>query len=106
MSSKKRNYNKISTEAAKAEPTAEVVEEVIEEVEAPVLEVRTGVVCKCSKLNVRAAANPNAKILGTLEAGTPVDIYGEEGEFYKIAECNEYCMKKYISYMANACSNK
>lgn len=96
MSSNFKNYNKISTEAAKVEPATEVVEEVIEEVEAPVLEIRTGIVCKCSKLNVRAAANPNAKILGILEAGTSVDIYGEEGEFYKIAECNEYCMKKYI----------
>jgi uncharacterized protein YgiM (DUF1202 family) len=98
MSSKPINYNKISTENATAEPAAEVIEEVVETVvEPPVLEVKTGVVCKCSKLNVRAAADPNAKILGTLDAGTPVDIYGEEGEFYKIADCNEYCMKKYIS---------
>lgn len=106
MSSKKRNYNKISTEAAKAEPTTEVVEEVIETVKDPVHEIKFGVVCKCSKLNVRAAADPNAKIIGTLNNGTQVDIYGEEGEFYKIAPDNAYCMKKYISYMANACSNK
>lgn len=98
MSSKQRNYNKISTEAAKVEPATEVSEEVVETVvEHPVLEVKTGVVCKCSKLNIRAAADLNAKILGTLDCGTPVDIYGEEGEFYKIADCNEYCMKKYIS---------
>lgn len=97
MSSNKKNYNKISTEAAKVEPATETVEEIVEAVETPVLEIKTGVVCKCSKLNIRASADPNAKILGTLDAGTPVDIYGEEGEFYKIADCNEYCMKKYIS---------
>jgi uncharacterized protein YgiM (DUF1202 family) len=96
--SNKKNYNKISTEKVKAESeaVAEVTEVVEEPVKAPV--TRKGVVYNCSKLNIRRAPNANAKILGTLDAGTTVIIHDEVGDFYKIGnpDGNEFCMKNFI----------
>lgn len=103
----KTNYNKMSNKPKEdvkkdVEPVIEetVVEtaevEVVEE-PTPAPEYKKGVVVGCTKLNVRKAAKADAKIIGTLDAGASVTIYGETGEFYKVGPCNEYCMKKYIS---------
>lgn len=96
----KTNYNKMSNKPKEDVIEETVVEtaevEVVEE-PAPAPEYKKGVVVGCTKLNVRKAAKADAKILGTLDAGTTVTIYDEVGEFYKVGPTNEYCMKKFIS---------
>lgn len=105
----KKNYNRISTERAKAfekpvEPVVEVVDEVDEvvvqecdnRVEEPIFEKVEGVVANCSKLNIRKQPNPNAEIIGTINSGAKVIIHEEVGDFYKIGD-SEFCMKKFIS---------
>ena len=97
----KKNYNKISTEAAeKAEPVEiETVPEI--EPEAPV-EIEPlpyfflGTVANCKKLNVRKAPKANAEVSRIINAGTEVEILEEAGDFYKIGD-GEYCMKKFIA---------
>lgn len=102
MSINFKNYNQISTEAARVEHATEVTEEEVvvsatdafEEDVTPTT-CKSGVVCKCAKLNVRAAADVNAKVVCIINAGTAVNIYDEVDGFYKIDD--GYCMKKYIS---------
>lgn len=96
----KKNYNKISTEAAeKAEPIEiETVPEV--QAEEPVVVVeepkkKFGTVANCTKLNVRKAPKSNAPVCRIISAGTEVEIVDESGDFYKIGD-NEYCMKDFI----------
>lgn len=49
-------------------------------------------------LNVRAKANINSKVLGTLKHNSSVKVNGESGEFYKITYKNQtaYVAKRYI----------
>lgn len=105
----KTNYNKMSNkpkEDVKQNVESVIEETVVETAEvenveaptpAPAPEYKKGVVVGCTKLNVRKAAKADAKIIGTLDAGTTVTIYDEVGEFYKVGPTNEYCMKKFIS---------
>lgn len=104
----KKNYNKISTERAKAveevveEAVLEAVEEeVVENVvkETPVKKPVIGVVVGCSKLNIRKEPSLNADILLTVDAGEQLIIHETVGDFYKVGnpEIGEYCMKKFIS---------
>lgn len=48
------------------------------------------VITRTDDLNVRESASINAKILGTVEKGSTVEIIGQEGNWYKIAYKNGY----------------
>lgn len=106
------NYAKMSTnpvveEAVEVnEPVVEEAVEVIELVEEkPVvkkaLKKVTGVVCDCSKLNVRKEPNAKAEVLCQISVGTKVIIEknGSTDEYYKVCLASGiegFCMKKYI----------
>lgn len=109
----KKNYNKISTEAAKAnvEPeivetaTEEVVESVVED-KMPEIKVIYGVVDNCEKLNVRVQPMKDAPVLEVISKGTEVEIHTTKtsGGFYDIqvqipgkGKIHGFCMKKYIT---------
>lgn len=110
----KKNYNKISTDKAKAveevveETVSEVIEEVVEEVNA-VEPVETeepkyfeGVVANCSKLNVRTNPKTDAKVECVIPEGTVVVIFPDKSndEWVNVvteAGVEGYCMKKFIS---------
>lgn len=106
--SNKKNYNKISTEKAKAEvveeveavvETVEAVEVVEEVVEEPV--VMIGVVANCEKLNVRSKPNVKSDVVCIITKGTEVEIQeaNSSKDFYNVIGdgFNGFCMKKYIS---------
>lgn len=111
----KKNYNKISTEAAKAnvevETTEEtVIEEVIEPIveEEPKVEVIYGVVDNCARLNVRSKPNIKSEVVCVIPAGLKVVVEKADvhGNFYKVKSVdngnasegfNGFCMKKYIT---------
>ncbi len=62
----------------------------------------TGVVTDCTRLNVRAEADPNARVIDVIQALTEVviDTGASTDGFYRIctAEGIEgFCMKKYIA---------
>lgn len=96
----KRNYNKISTEAA-AEGIVkeEVVETTPEKVE-PEIDVLPGVVYNCKKLNVRKKPDLEAKVLKILNENDEVEVIDgtDTKDFYeiKLGKTTGYCMKKYI----------
>lgn len=119
MSSKKKNYNKISTEAAKANAELEKVEEtvtesVVEEVtepvieEAPKVEVIYGVVDNCARLNVRVKPNIKSDVVCVIPAGLKVVVCKEHSTqaFYEVHSVDNgdategfhgFAMKKYIT---------
>lgn len=77
--------------------TVETAEPVIEEPK-PVI----GIVVGCTKLNVREAANADADPVGTVEAGSEVEIDESKSTeyFYKVctaAGLEGFCMKKFIT---------
>lgn len=99
--------NKYLDEEAVVENT--VTEEVVAEEEAPVVEAepepvkkprsskkapKHGRVYNCGFLNVRENPSTAAKVIKYLSAGSEIDILGEEGDFYKIAD--GFVMKSYI----------
>lgn len=53
-----------------------------------------GKVVNCELLNVREEASTKANVVKLIEAGTEIDILGEEGKFYKIAD--GFVMKSFI----------
>lgn len=97
----KKNYNKISTEAAekadsiKIETVPEVQPEEPVAIE-PLPYFFLGVVANCKKLNVRTSPKADAKICRTIDADTEVEILDEADDFYKIGD-GEYCMKNFIA---------
>lgn len=111
----KKNYNKISTEAAKANVEAEIVEETVtEEVvepiveEEPKVEVIYGIVDNCARLNVRSKPNIKSEVVCVIPAGLKVvvDKVDVKGNFYKVSSVNNgnasegfngFCMKNYIT---------
>lgn len=111
MANNKKNYNKMSTEKAKAETAVDTVidetvvtEPIVKKAEAPKREPKKfGVVVNCEKLNVRNNPHPNAAIELTIEKGTKVEIVGSNGDFYNVRKgtitegFDGWCMKKYIS---------
>ena len=108
------NYAKMSTSTepvveeivAVEEPVVEEVAKVEEPVaEKPVVKKApkkiTGVVCDCSKLNVRKAPNAKAEVICQIAVGTKVIIEknGSTDEYYKVCLASGiegFCMKKYI----------
>ena len=80
----------------------EVIEEVVNEVEPEVIEVLTGQVVNCAKLNVREDASKEAKVLCVLEKDTIVNIdpkVDQTADFYQVHTQDGvigYCMKKFI----------
>ena len=114
MSSKKKNYNKISTEAAKANAEVEIVEPVTEEVtepvieEAPKVEVIYGIVDNCARLNVRSKPNIKSEVVCVIPQGLKVVVakMGTTAGFYEVHSVDNgdategfhgFCMKKYIT---------
>lgn len=113
----KKNYNKISTEAAKANVEAETVESVVEEAvitAEPIVEVAPkekviyGVVDNCARLNVRSKPSTKSEVICVIPAGLKVVVskMGTTGGFYEVhsvdnGEATEgfhgFCMKKYIT---------
>ena len=74
--------------------TAAVIAEPVNEPEVP--KVVTGTVINCEKLNIRAEAKVDAKIVGTFFKGQEIEIYLDTStnEFYDVNI--GFCMKKYI----------
>ena len=105
----KKNYNKISTEAAKANvevETVETVEEPVTELVAkqPENRIVIGVVSNCTRLNVRYTPNIKSNVVKVLDAGTEVEIEDDERkDFYEVCAVagteyfHGFCMKKYIT---------
>lgn len=109
----KKNYNKISTEAAKANVEPEKVETVKEEVVEPIVEnkipeikVFYGVVDNCTRLNVRVQPMKEAPVLDVIDKGTEVEMHTTKtsGGFYDIqvnipgkGKIHGFAMKKYIT---------
>ena len=105
----KKNYNKISTEAAKQVE----VEEITEVVETPEIEVTEEctepkvvecVVTNCERLNIRKNPSLSAKILCVVEAGSEVCMFPEEGptndEWSLVVTesgIEGYCMTAYLA---------
>ena len=74
----------------------------VDEVASYEVEIKTGVVTDCIKLNVRTEPNLKAEVLCELECLSRVVINEEEStdEFYKVytsAGIEGFCMKKYIA---------
>lgn len=99
------NYSKPKKEkpAEVAEPevveeaglsTAAVITEPVKEPETP--KTAIGTVINCEKLNIRAEAKADAKIVGTFFKGQEIEIYLDTStkEFYDVSV--GFCMKKYI----------
>lgn len=85
------------------EPVVEVeTEEAVVEIEETVVKKprstkktsKKGKVVNCSLLNVRENSSVAAKVIRCIPTGTEVEILGEEGDFYKIAD--GFVMKSYI----------
>jgi hypothetical protein len=72
------------------------VEETVTETEPDATTITTGTVVNCEKLNIRAEAKADAKILGTFFKGqeVEVDLNTSTDEFYDVII--GFCMKKYI----------
>ena len=116
----KHNYSKYSNnnhkKPAEVTPVAEEVTPVVQEpvveatpapvVQEPVVEQMRfipveGTVVDCTKLNVRVRPIPGANVVGTIDAGTKVEINVEKSttEWFYIctaAGLAGYCMRKYI----------
>lgn len=112
----KKNYNKISTEAAKANIEPEKVETVVnnEGDEVKVIETSegtvvlpavVGVVTGCSRLNVRSKPNIKSDVLEIVDAGKEfaIDERKSTNAFYAVYSYNSgervegFVMKKYIT---------
>jgi uncharacterized protein YgiM (DUF1202 family) len=103
-----KNYNNYSK--PKKEKPVEVVEpKIVEETgpsTTPVITEPTveeaapktviGTVINCEKLNIRAEAKADAKIVGTFFKGQEIELYIDTStnEFYDVSV--GFCMKKYI----------
>lgn len=74
--------------------TAAVITEPVKEPETPKTVI--GTVIDCEKLNIRAEAKADAKIVGTFFKGQEIEIYLDTStkEFYDVSV--GFCMKKYI----------
>lgn len=115
MSSKK-NYNKISTDAAKANVETKNVVETAEEPEtkvevkeeAPAIKVTYGVVSGCDRLNVRSKPNIKSDVICTILKGTEVVVAesGSTKDFYEVHSKDQanstegfhgFCMKQYVT---------
>lgn len=72
------------------------VEETIAETDSDSTTVTIGTVVNCEKLNIRAEAKADAKIIGTFFKGQEVeiDLNTSTDEFYDVVI--GFCMKKYI----------
>ncbi|MGN1394181.1 MAG: SH3 domain-containing protein [Succinivibrionaceae bacterium] len=107
----KTNYNKMSkpNENGNAiigvdlahESDVPVETQIVPETNKPIEKapIQTGVVVNCAKLNIRKGPSTDSDIIGTLDAGTAVEIRETIGDFYRIgnSEIDEFCMAKYIS---------
>lgn len=115
----KHNYNNYSKPKTKLEPEEKPV---VQEAE-PVIEGQTvipevatppeeearaaklpGIVCNCTRLNVRKEPNKMSDVIAVLEAGSEVQLVSEEpvNGFYNVitADGREgYCMCDYISIL-------
>ena len=81
---------------------AEPVKEVTEDRKPKPKKEVTGTVIGCTMLNVRKAANPDAKVLCTIKAASTVviDEAKSTSGFYKVTTDDGvvgFCMKKYVS---------
>jgi uncharacterized protein YgiM (DUF1202 family) len=96
MMANKKNYNKISTEAAENQVKEEVVETPTEQTSP----IPVGVVANCKKLNVRKKPDLGAKVIKVLDVNDEVEIIdGADKDFYEVAlskGTKGFCMKKYI----------
>lgn len=68
----------------------------------PEVEFKLGKIANCKKVNVRAEANKDSKVLRVLEAGAEVmiDETNSTDEFYNVyTECGieGFCMKQFIT---------
>lgn len=72
------------------------VEETVAETDFDATAVTIGTVVNCEKLNIRAEAKADAKIIGTFFKGQEVeiDLNTSTDEFYDVVI--GFCMKKYI----------
>lgn len=72
------------------------VEETVAETDSDATTVTIGTVVNCEKLNIRAEAKADAKIIGTFFKGQEVeiDLNTSTDEFYDVVI--GFCMKKYI----------
>lgn len=105
------NYSKISTEAANAElaktptPESEIVDDTVITQGTPEIPEEPafphGIVTGCSKLNVRAEPDLNAKVVCVIAKDSDVLIDLEEStdEWYAVyvGEEEGFCMKKFIT---------
>lgn len=98
----------IAVETVMETVTETAVETVVETVTEPEIvnepEPTIGVVTNCVRLNVREDSEPNAKIVGSINASTElvIDMAESTDEFYKIitsAGIEGFCVKKYITIM-------
>ena len=91
--------NEVVEEIVQAEPVEEI--EQVEPVE-PSPVPRRGVVVNCNRLNVRASADPEARVLCTINAldEVMIDESKTTDEFYNVyteTGVEGYCMKKFIA---------
>lgn len=85
--------------------TVEDVEEVEEvSLEDTVVETTFGVVCDCTKLNIRKSPNPNADKVAVVnvDSNLMIDLDNSTGNYYKV--CTEsgvegYCLKEYVAVL-------
>ena len=115
----KHNYNNYSKQKTKPEPEEKPV---VQEAE-PVIEGQTmipevtmaheseaqaaklpGIVCNCSRLNVREGPNKMSDVIAVLEAGSEVRLVSEKpvNGFYNVIAVDGregYCMCDYISIL-------
>lgn len=96
--SKKKNGN---VETVVDETVLNDATETTETNEEPVTNVAKGRVANCNKLNVRAEADAEAKILGTVKVDSEleIDLAKSNKSFYAVTTKEGkkgYCMKKYV----------
>ena len=83
------------------EPTEEVVD-VAPEVTEVKKTICTGVVFKCSHLNIRKKASANGEVVRLVDAGSKltIDMDKSNDEWLKVTTADNvkgYCMKKYVN---------
>lgn len=94
--------NEVVEEIVEVEPVEEIEQvEPVEPVEPSPVPLR-GVVVNCNRLNVRASADPEARVLCTIEAldEVMIDESKTTDEFYNVyteTGVEGYCMKKFIA---------
>ena len=94
-----KNNEVVEEEIVEAEPVEEI--EQVEPVEPSPVPLR-GVVVNCNRLNVRASADPEARVLCTINAldEVMIDESKTTDEFYNVyteTGVEGYCMKKFIA---------